>query len=75
MNRIYIICFVMLVVLGAYAVGGRVAHERCRADATVAMVAEQEKLIKLKEDVNAEVFNRGVDDIRRVLRKRYTIAE
>jgi hypothetical protein len=39
------------------------------------IAAHQMKFIRLQEGINAEAVSRGGDDIRRVLREKYTIAE
>lgn len=73
-------CFLLfLVALGAiffaYFAGIKIATERCKANVANDAAVKQSCIIKLQEDVNAEVLNRGVDDIRRVLYEKYTIAE
>lgn len=75
MNKLYLLLFFIAVVWGAYWVGGRVASEKCRGAAANNAVAQQAELIKIQEVVNAEAVSRGVGDIRRVLREKYTIAE
>ena len=75
MNKIYFLLFLLVVVCGAYFVGGRVEHEKCKADAADKVASHQIQFIKLQEDINAEAFSRRGDDIRRVLREKYTIAE
>ena len=75
MNKLYLLLFFIVVVWGAYLVGGRVASEKCRGAVADDIVAQQTELIKIQEVVNAEVVSRGVGDIRRVLREKYTIAE
>ncbi len=75
MNKIYFLLFFIVVVCGAYIVGGRVEHEKCKAVAADDVATHQMKFIRLQEDINAEAVSRGGDDIRRVLREKYTIAE
>ena len=75
MNKIYLLLFFLAVVFGAYICGGRVEREKCKGNVAGAMLASQIEFIKLQEDVNAEVFGRGGDDIRRILREKYTIVE
>lgn len=59
----------------SYIAGVRVGREKCRADLVSQSATIQSQTIKLIGDVNAETFNRGVDDIRRVLYEKYSIAE
>lgn len=75
MNKIYFLLFFIVVLCGAYLVGGRVEHERCKAVAADNLVANQVQIIKLQEEINEEVVSRRGDDIRRVLREKYTIVE
>ena len=74
MGRFYLVA-VVVVIVGAYWSGWRVATERCQRTVVDATVQKQNQIMKMQERVNAEVFNRGVDDIRRILRAQYTIAE
>ncbi|MDW3024800.1 MAG: hypothetical protein R8N50_03910 [Alphaproteobacteria bacterium] len=75
MNKIYFLVFLIVVLVGAYFAGGRVANEKCRARLANSKADQQLEIVKLHEAVNEEVFSRGVGDIRRVLRERYTIAQ
>ena len=75
MNKLYFLLFFIVVVWGAYLAGGRAALEKCRGAVADDIVAQQAELIKIQEVVNAEAVSRGVGDIRRVLREKYTIAE
>lgn len=75
MNKLYFLLFFIAVVWGAYLVGGHVANEKCRGTVADDIVAQQVELIKIQEVVNAETVSRGVDDIRRILREKYTIAQ
>ncbi len=75
MVRIYLLVVVVGGILGAYWCGWRVATERCQRTMINTVAQEQIKIFKIQEKVNAEVFNHGVGDIRRILRERYTISE
>ena len=75
MNKIYFLLFFMFVLFGAYIAGGRVATEKCRGMMVGDIAAKQMEIIKIQEDINAEAVSRGLGDIRRVLREKYTIAE
>lgn len=76
MIRVYwLVGAAVVIVLGAYWCGWRVATERCQRMQSNATAQQQNQIFKMQEEVNAEVLGRGVDDIRRVLRAQYTIAE
>lgn len=59
----------------SYVAGVRMGREKCRADVVSQSANIQSQTIKIMGDVNAESFSRSADDIRRVLREKYTIAE
>lgn len=59
----------------AYAAGNRVGQLKCNAQAEQNVARQQSEIIKTMENVNAETFNTGVRDIRRILYEKYTIAE
>ena len=72
------LCLLMAVVIAiffAYFAGWRVANERCRAQINAGTLAQQTELVNLQGGLDVEVLNRGVGDIRRILHKKYTIAE
>ena len=75
--KIYLYVFVAVgtAIFFSYVMGLRVEREKCRADLMVQSANIQSQIIKIMGDVNAEAFNRGADDIRRVLYEKYTIAE
>lgn len=75
MNRLYFFILVIGVVCSAYFMGQRVASEQCRANVASEFITHQADVIKLQEGINAEVLGRNTDDIRCVLREKYTIAE
>lgn len=75
MSRLYLLAACVVIVLGAYWCGWRVATEQCQRMQVDAVVQKQIQILKIQEKVNAEVLNRGADDIRRILRAQYTIAE
>ena len=62
-------------IFSAYVVGVIVGRERCRADIVQNTGMVQSQTIKIMEGINAETFNTGVGDIRRILYEKYTIAE
>ena len=72
------LCLLMAVVIAiffAYFAGWRVATERCRAQINAGTLVQQTELINLQGGLDVEVLNRDVGDIRRILHKKYTIAE
>lgn len=75
--KLYVFIFMagVTAIFFSYVAGMRVGREKCRADMVNQSSAIQSQTIKIIGDVNAETFNRGVGDIRRILREKYTIAE
>lgn len=75
MNKLYLLMAVVIAIFFAYFAGGRVANERCSAQINAGALAQQTELVNLQGGLDVEVLNRGVGDIRRILHKKYTIAE
>lgn len=75
--KIYIFLFFVFIVVvaGAYWVGGRVAMQKCNARVASVAVKQNQEIIKTMGVINEKTFNTGVRDIRRVLCEKYTIAE
>ena len=75
MNKMYFLLFVVCATVGAYFYGANIADVKCRMRyANYAM--EQNKDITMKQKVVRDVVNKtGADDIRRILRDKYTIAQ
>lgn len=60
---------------GAYWAGGRVATQKCDARIANMNARAITCAAKTMEKVNVETVNTSLDDIRRILRERYSIAE
>ena len=75
--KLYVFIFMagVTAIFFSYVAGMRVGREKCRTDMVNQSSAIQSQTIKIMGDVNAETFNHGVGDIRRILREKYTIAE
>ena len=73
--KIYIFAAAILAVLTAYWAGARIGRAQCAADNAQAMHATQTQIIQTVGKINVETYHRGVDDIRRILHAKYTIAE
>lgn len=73
--KIYLFVAAVLAALAAYWAGARIGRVKCVADNAHAAHAQQTQIIQTVGEINVETYHRGVDDIRRVLRAKYTIAE
>lgn len=71
----YIFIFIVSVVVAAYWAGTRNGRAQCAADNAQTANATQTQIIQTVGKINVETYHRGVDDIRGVLRAKYTIAE
>ncbi len=72
------LCLIVAAVVAiffAYFAGVRVASEKCRAKQNADVAAQQSQIIKIQGEINAQVLGRNTDDIRCILREKYTIAE
>ena len=73
--RIYFMAAIAAVVCCAYWAGLRIGREQCRADAARVATDAQTQILQQQRKIDAETYNRGTGDIRRVLREKYTIAQ
>ncbi len=79
MYKLYLCIFLFTIFLSAYFIGIRQGKSQCKED--FAMTFSQKILQKQAEkvekigEINAKVFHTGVNDIRDILRQKYTIAE
>ena len=75
MKHIYILAAGVAAVFIAYAAGGRVAREKCRADVAATAVRAQQQILNKIGEIDAKTYHTATADIRRMLREKYTIAE
>ena len=79
MNTKYLIILVGVCVVMAYLFGAKIADTKCRmkfAQESVVQIEKQQKQnIQNKKVLHETVYKTGVDDIRRILQSKYTIAE
>lgn len=75
MTRIYILGLACALVGGAYMWGRAMGQAECRAGHDAMILQQQRELIQQQEKIDAEVYGRGGDDIRRWLRAGYTIVD
>lgn len=79
MNKLYF--FVLICAAGAAlyclgrGVGGALCREKSAAYNANAALVLQTKIIEKQRKIDVEVVNTGGDDIRRILREKYTITE
>lgn len=74
-NKIYLILIGFGILLCVYIFGIYSGYQKCNAKVATQTYKQQSHVIEIQRKVNAEVFNRGVDDIRNVLHRKYTIAD
>jgi hypothetical protein len=75
MNRFYVFLMFFVCLIFAYVSGVRFGTERAKRAFAETTVNNQTHIVQIQEKVNAEVLGRGADDIRDILRQKYTIAE
>ncbi len=75
MIRLYVAAGVLLAVFFSYAAGVRFGRAECSVTAAQNSSAINTAVVKTVGEINEQVINTGVRDIRRVLRTQYTIAE
>ncbi len=75
MNRLYVLLFLVLILVLAYMAGMHAGTMRCRTKYASDISQQQSTIIKIQGKINAETVNHSGDDIRRILREKYTIAD
>ena len=75
MIKLYFFIGTILTVYAAYLVGIHTGTHQCQTEAANVHASQINDTIKTMGIINAKTVNTGVDDIRRILREKYTIAE
>lgn len=73
--KIYILIAAVAAVCGAYLAGVHAGRMKCAVAAVRDAHNTQNEIIQTVGKINVETNRTGTDDIRRVLRRQYTIAE
>lgn len=71
----YFIIFCIVVISVVFFAGIRIGRHQIMVEVQENKSANQLKIIKIQEKINAETFNHSTNYIRDCLRKKYTIAE
>ncbi len=74
-NKIYLMLIGFGVLICVYIFGMYAGYQKCNAKVATQTNNQQSHVIEIQRKVNAEVFNRGVNDIRNVLYRKYTIQD
>ena len=74
-NKIYLMLIGFGVLICVYIFGMYAGYQKCNAKVATQTNNQQLHVIEIQRKVNAEVFNRGVNDIRNVLYRKYTIQD
>lgn len=72
---LFLAAVVAIFIFAVYFSGYRNGVQRCRAQMTENVSQQQTNIIKIQEEVYENLNNRGVNDIRGVLREKYTVAK
>ena len=75
MNRIYFGVLISAFVLGAYFYGINIERAKCQIQYLSQEQQIQETNIKKQKEIHDKVYKTGLNDIRSILRDKYTIAE
>lgn len=75
MFRLYLIVFAVVLVVMVYLAGMHAGYERAKRILNQTNIEKQTQIIKIQEKINEDSVNRATDDIRSILRKKYTIAD
>lgn len=75
MLKLYLGGAIIIMIIGAFWAGGRIAHEKCITTTAQSQNTEISNSINMQRNINEKVLNTGVRDIRDILRREYTIRE
>ncbi len=79
MNKFYLCILLVGVVCGAYVCGAAVSDAKCRANVAQQNMRDlqnfQKEITQNKRKNHETVYKTNTNDIRRILRDKYTIAE
>ena len=75
MIRIYIAALIGAVIFLSYFMGAHVANIKCGERIANANTEQIILNTRIMEQTNETVFHTGADDVRRILREKYTIVE
>jgi len=77
MIKIYIFILIIILFIGLYWAGSRIASEKCRAEFAEQFSSDSNKIqiSQTKEKINEETFNTSAGDIRSILHDKYTIQD
>lgn len=79
MNKFYLCILLVGVVCGAYVCGAAVSGAKCRANVAQQNLRDlqnfQNEITQTKRKNHETVYKTNTNDIRRILRDKYTIAE
>lgn len=75
MNKIYLMVAESALVFCAYFYGANVARAKCKIQFLENQKQTQEQIIFKERKIHEIVYKTGVDDIRSILRDKYTIAD
>lgn len=75
MIKIYFICAIVFMVVGAYFMGAHIGRTECGADLANAQITDFLDITKTKRVIDDKTVRTNVRDIRRILHTKYTIAE
>lgn len=75
--KFYMLVFgvLLVVVFVIYMAGVHNGNEKCRNNVADNVLQQHKDMIYLEEKINAETLHTATDDIRDILREKYTIAE
>ncbi len=73
MRYVYLGAIFIAILFLSYVAGVAQGRQKCRADSAIINTETQIEITKQSGKIDAETFNHNTDDIRRILRKKYTI--
>lgn len=75
MPKIYLFVVFGAIVASVYFAAVIITREKCRAENALSENQKIQTVITTKKEINEKVFNTGTNDIRNILRTKYTIRD
>ena len=75
MSKIYLFIVIGAIIIGIYFTAVAITREKCRAENLLSEKQKIQTVITNKKEINEKVFNTGANDIRDILRTKYTIRD
>lgn len=75
MPKIYLFILIGVIAIGIYWSAVAITREKCKSENALSEKQKIQTVIVTKKELDEKIFNTGVNDIRNILRAKYTIRD